>query len=358
MNNLKKLVSKFHPIFWFYTNEPYYPCSIKDYIDNCSLIYNNEKIVKYKNLTPSKIVDPSINTLLGPPYTKNPNFILFLENPQTKKGDKLYIQGKGISHGFNYPVQIFVYVNKISINQQNYIDLIFIIPFAYNGTSDPHDFDAENVTVRIKTDTESLIDVYLSQHSGGKWVGDTIEYKDGHSIVYVAGESHALYSKQGKHKRLYNFGTDFCNKGQIWSPQEYNILPEKMEDLPDNLKFLAYVGRRSIDSGQSFPPYQQPGKTKSTNYECPTNADVIIEKTLGPDLFNNILMYLNITAIVLMALAIFLTLISLKLETYWIQNTTVIISILCYIFSVLLFSVLFMFGYSIIDFDVSLSGTS
>lgn len=359
-----EILEKYHPVFWFYSSERYFPCNMKDYISNCSLQYKGQTIVPYGKLTAGMITDPKINTLLGPPYTRNSDFVLVMENEDFKIGNKEFIQGYK-STGLNkYPVPVFAYVNHVESDFESYTDVVLMMLYAFNGTRESHTFDSEFVTVRYDNKANDLYGIYMSEHGGGRWVPKSElemytdpKTKKQYPVVYIANESHATYPHAGKYPRIFNFGSDFCNKGFFWSPQKYVILPKDKESLPEEYKYLAFVGNRSQDQDTGFPPYYQQTPIHSLNYDCPDDQKAMIEKSLGKGGYNKLMLSLNIIMLICLFLGICGTVFAVYAETFKSRTILIVLSFVLYTIAITIAVLSFTLGYTIFDTGFSWSGT-
>ena len=104
----------------------------------------------------------------------------------------------------------------------DYLDLIYIFTFGWNGTLRPHAFDKEMVIVRlVRSTTWTPYRIFGSTHGYGKWYSyAAIDKEDGRPIMYSAKESHAIYSDILTHKRVFGFGNDVTRRDIRWEPSE------------------------------------------------------------------------------------------------------------------------------------------
>jgi len=227
-------------ILRFSSREKYFPVDPIDYIAKCKLVDDNtgEVLHELGEIRPEDL------------------------HRDKYKSTRLMLDPASRSGSQNLEdVPIFHWENEIIVNQtQKFMDHVYIIFYSYNGTTEPHDFDAEFVTVR-RDHTDQIIGFFLSQHGDAQWVPSKHMLKDessGKFVIFVANESHANYRTSGTQSRAFGFASDFTNSGgPIWAPERLIYLPREPLDLPSNLKYLLFPGKRGVGTGQSFPPYLQ-----------------------------------------------------------------------------------------------------
>lgn len=359
------LVKKYHPVFWFYSKEKYFPIDPKDYIRLCSLYKDDTVIVPFPNLKPSHLVDGNIDKSLVNFGEPNSSFYLKMDDTPSKlkvyrEGNKNFITGNPSTGPYSSKVPLFVCTQYVNTETTSFIDIIFLLHFSYNGTWSPHDYDVEYVTVRVNLDTQQLHKVYLSSHGGGSWISpNNMEIFEGsHPVAYVASQSHALYHRPGVVERMLNFGSDYTDKGYFWDASVFTILPKKMEDLQKSLQYLLFVGRRAPNTGLSFPPYLHSSSLKTLDYDCPTPGLYKIRNALGGyEETRDLLWKLNILMIVMFILSIVCMILSRNSNTIRLSNFFIILGGTCVFISTFIFMVSFFFGYTIFDFGTSLSLT-
>jgi hypothetical protein len=284
------IFNKIYPIFYIHSSEPYFPTDMADYVAGSDLYHNGKKIDKPDTLP-----------------TTGDGYELILTDRSMVPGNKNALMTGVSKPPFkNYP-PIYVVTNKIVYNGVKYTDYVFIVTYAYNGTLDYHDFDSEYVTIRLDDKTGKITKIYGSQHGGGVWYNPKdFEWDGTHPIIYIANESHAHYNKAGEYGRLWGFGNDYTNKGYYWNPRVFQVLPNDVKDLPKALDYLNFVGHRSVDSSQGFPPYRQTTPANSLMYDAPDKDMDLIANALGADTVSDLYTGLSILSLILVFIVLLL----------------------------------------------------
>lgn len=364
--NINELIQKFHPVFWFYSKEKYFPVDPRDYIRLCSLYKDDTVLVPYPDLKPSHLTDSKIDPSLVNFENRNGSFYLKMDDTPEKlekyrEGNKDFIIGSStLSEPYPSKVPLFVYTQYINTESTTFIDIVFLLHFSYNGTLSPHDYDVEYVTVRVNTDTQQVHKVYMSSHGGGSWISpNNMEmFQGSHPTVYVASHSHALYHRPGVFERMLNFGSDYTDKGYFWDASVFTVLPKRIEDLHESLRYLLFVGRRAPDTGLSFPPYQHPSSILSLDYDCPTPSLYKMRNALGGyEETRTLLWKLNLLMIFLFVFSVLSFVLSKHSTSSRLSNFLLVLGSVCMSFSVIILMVSFFFGYTIFDLGFSLSLT-
>jgi hypothetical protein len=184
--NINKLFIKYCPIFYFNKKDPYMPINFDD-------------LLKNSLLTPVSVLDTNLK------------FIKILNKKQTHP----------------MATQILCKTsNFFTVNKINYIDLIYITVFSWNGTLHEHAFDKEEVIIRLLVSNNEtfIIRVFGSSHGNGMWFNiEQLDFENDKVIMYSANESHAMYNKPRTYKRMFGFGNDITSKDIKWEPSQFVI---------------------------------------------------------------------------------------------------------------------------------------
>ena len=243
------------PDFFLDKYEPYGPCTYGDYIRNSSLRKSSG--------------EPVLDTI------KDPNDITKYRGDhmlEIKKDAKM-----GILDPTKYPTKLEVYViqNTMKYNEDTFYDTYYIMLFAYNGTIEPHLGDEEYVMIRTDGNNNPL-GMYYSNHSGGIWVPwwEVPKNKDGHPIVYIARESHALFPSTGVFPRALGFGND--NVEPADKPLQYNLVV-----LKDAVKTQKYLGAKVARSPDETRPFFDNGYFSACKRQMPSDFASAIRAKIG-----------------------------------------------------------------------------
>jgi len=252
-----ELFIKHCPLIYFHKDEPYLPASFDDIL-NVSKITKTVSGTTYdgiqlKDVKVQKDVDNNTLILID----KNKKYIT-----KDSMGKQILCRTNGIW-------SVTKNNNNNEILYTDYIDLVYIVTFTWNGTLEPHAFDKEEIVVRLIRNSNKIINntpintwipfrVFGSAHGYGKWYNyDNLDFDTTQNkfIMYSALESHAMYSDILVHKRLFGFGNDITKKDILWSPSEFVVFDVDMKDVnvynndnikisaSDNTKFFLYNGQ-------------------------------------------------------------------------------------------------------------------
>lgn len=243
------------PEFFLDKHEPYGPCSYIDYIRNSSLRKSSGEPVL------ETIVDPNDITQY------DGNYMLDL-----KKDSK-----RGILDSAKYGTKLEVYViqNTLKYNEDTFYDTYYIMLFAFNGTIESHLGDEEYVMIRADKNNNPL-GMYYSNHSGGIWMpwGDVPKNKDGHPIVYIARESHAMFPSTGMFPRAFGFGNDNVEPAE--KPLQYNLVIIK-----DAVKEKHYLGAKVARSPDETRPFFDNGYFSACKRQIPSDFPALVRSRIG-----------------------------------------------------------------------------
>lgn len=212
-NIIEQLAVQYCPIIYFYKDEPYMPSNFADMI-SISDLYEMEPSVDMKRPDVKKLIktNPTVQDLKS-------NSLINIHKNKVRKipvGHEIICRTKGIY--------------KLMNDSDTFIDLLYIVYFAFNGTIESHVYDQEFVIVRLYTQNDindlsswTMIKGFGSIHGGGLWhdaVNVDTEIVDGvkRPVFYSANESHAMYHKPGIYKRIFRFGDDKTGKDKRWVP--------------------------------------------------------------------------------------------------------------------------------------------
>jgi hypothetical protein len=190
LEQLEKVANRYAPIVRFHPKEPYFMCTVDWYLQRGTLCGLNG----YKKSAPAVSDLPTGNTDDGKYWLEM--------TEDAKKGDLATAR---------------TYVHAWWQQGNGYTDLQYWFCYGYNGpgtlnASNPfnsndislaplgeHWIDWEQMTVRIKNETQEVLGVFLSQHGEGEWITDLkrFERKNDQFIVYASLNGHALYAQPG-----------------------------------------------------------------------------------------------------------------------------------------------------------------
>jgi hypothetical protein len=190
LNGLTTLANRYAPIVRFHPDEQYFMCTVEWYLQRGTL-YGPNGYVKPR---------PAVSDL--PTGDKDDGQYWLQMTDDAKKGDLSVAR---------------TYVHATWQEGENYTDIQYWFCYGYNGpgtlhVSNPlygndvdlsplgeHWIDWEQVTMRIKNDTQEVLGVYLSQHGEGEWITDLSRFdRNGDQfVVYASKNGHAVYAQPG-----------------------------------------------------------------------------------------------------------------------------------------------------------------
>lgn len=212
------LLTTYKPYFFFHQYEDYFPISVEEYIGTSKMYWKDAVVL-------NRISIPDLERF-------EEDTSLISSNVHGEYSDYVPVYGK-IDY---YP---------------SFIELKYIILFPYSGPigccacfgAGQHHGDIEHVTIRLDIVTREITEVYFSAHSGGQWINvKDLEYKsDKQIVVYIARNSHAMYSTPGIKPRLFLCGNDYAETGLKWNPRQVIEINEET----DWVKFKGNWGESS-----------------------------------------------------------------------------------------------------------------
>lgn len=259
------IAKKYSPILLFHQNEKYFPVTIHDYIVNSKLI-KNKTVIAETLVDPNEIVQSTHDPLLINTNQFQPQFYLQLKckiDKTINRGCEWFVKNNSINKTElpQTPVYYTFIHNGHHDSIGNFIDIVYVITYCYNGTLLSHSYDSENITIRfiIKDDTAVPSKVALSTHEGHCWY-DYSEFSttiDSKINVHVAKSSHAMYPTPRTRKRLFGFGSD-CVSCDGWSCTMECVFPgNSISELKPEYKYMGFTGKRSPDLEERFVPAQR-----------------------------------------------------------------------------------------------------
>lgn len=191
LDQLQKVANRYAPIVRFHPNEQYFMCTVDWYLQRGTLCGLNG----YKKVSPTVADLPTGDTDDGKYWLEMTD--------AAKKGDLSTAR---------------TYVHAYCQPGNDYTDLQYWFCYGYNGPGTlyvasaldhndvnlaplgEHWIDWEQMTIRIKNDTQEVLGVFLSQHGEGEWITDQkrFERKNDQFIIYASRNGHALYAQTGE----------------------------------------------------------------------------------------------------------------------------------------------------------------
>lgn len=239
------LFARHAPVFWLHGRERYLPVNLEDLMAHGQLEIDGVVRGPRGHVTPAVLqeVQPTESALLN---------IVGLE--QIKAGNPDRRRVLGFTEGPYRPAQsVHVPAHHVLL------DLWYVVLFAFNGTLNRHPVDQECAIVRVLVNTQdgtsSVRASYGSSHGNGAWfaLGDGLELVDGvRPVWYMARGSHALYPTARRHRRLFGFGDDVTQRGQLWDPTEVLVIPRPGQQLgviTGNPRLVAVLTGEHLEPG-------------------------------------------------------------------------------------------------------------
>lgn len=234
--NIHDLIRIFLPVFFFHTDEIYFPSTMEYAFENCQLYNGDTMIADYGAVTPNMI--------------------------QTNQGHRIRINPAAHYGEFSIkpPGDIPVYVSFKDNPNVNFYEIIYVLYFPYSGPYrilwkdvGQHDSDLEHIAVRVSKEHGDLLGIYYSYHSEGIWIEPPqIQFIEGRPVVYVAKGSHGFYPDEGRHWRIFGFANDVMDRGLLWRPEKIVRVDTDKTDVVAPY-WMSYRGQLSMEGVDNLP---------------------------------------------------------------------------------------------------------
>jgi hypothetical protein len=221
MSELAKLFIKYCPIFYFYKDEPYMPCDFEDILNIANIKIEDLNTIELITIPKEKRLDTPVATQI---LCKTEGFI--------------------------------------TVSNRTYIDLVYIIIYAWNGTIMDHVFDKEEAVIRLQKNGEDyeIVKIFGSSHGYGKWWPTKLikfDKKTNKPYLYSANESHALYNEPRIYKSIFGFGNDACSNDIKWTPTEFVLFENDTVNIYD-------INMNIVEANANY--FKYPNKIGNSNY--------------------------------------------------------------------------------------------
>lgn len=226
--SLSELVHDFRPIFYFHSEETYFPTTPDLYLENSELLDENENVVESVPITQAELYSYASSGY--------EDYRLDLINTNI------------INNDLDEDVPIYAYVKEE--NNKTYVT--YLIFYAYSGPVNilgmdvgAHNADIEHITLEFDSNHE-LLRAYYAAHgyTEGTWVPEQdVTFRRRRPVVYVAKHTHANYFDRGIVFRYLGFGNDEMERKIRWEPDVVYIREENdLYFTPDN-SWVYFPGR-------------------------------------------------------------------------------------------------------------------
>ena len=264
------------PILHFHWEEKYFPVTIHDYIINSRLIYKTNVLLE--NIThPNEIVTGrGLNEI----NLFQKEYYLELKTPKKlNKGCEWFVKNNKVNQDLLTRTPVFY--TFIFENIIGYIDVVYVVPYCYNGTLMSHSYDSECVTIRFNKETHEPASVALSSHEGYHWYKYTdFERFNGKIKVYVAKGSHAMYPDSKTRMRFFGFGNDILSIDGWDVKMDCIFVENTVQKLSQETAYLGFTGKRSKDLDERFVPAER-GKMDVLEYPYPIHTMDYIRRAVS-----------------------------------------------------------------------------
>jgi hypothetical protein len=268
------------PILHFHWGEKYFPVTIHDYIINSKLVYEiqgERPIVLLENIShPNEIVT---GHGLDDVHLFQKEYYLELKNQkELNRGCEWFVKNNTVNKELLTRTPVF-YTFTFE-NVMGYIDVVYVVPYCYNGTLMSHSYDSECVTIRFNKETHEPVSVALSSHEGYHWYKYTdFEIVDGRIKVYVANGSHAMYPDPKTRMRFFGIGNDNLSIDGWDIKMDCMFVENTVQKLSKETAYLGFTGKRSKDLDERFVPAERK-KMDVVDYPSPIHSLDYIKKGL------------------------------------------------------------------------------
>ncbi|GLJ48898.1 hypothetical protein SUGI_1031390 [Cryptomeria japonica] len=197
LDEVHSIIGKYGPSLFCHPKETYFPSSVSWFFRNGALLYKKD------SSTPEAIAEDGSNL----PQGGSADGEYWIDLPKDSAKAKMVRRGDLESAE--------AYVHVKSVLGGTFTDVVMWVFYPFNGPGTllllkalsiplpkigEHVGDWEHVTLRINNFAGELWGIYLSQHSGGRWVkaGD-LEYVEGSkkAVVYSSKNGHACFPRAG-----------------------------------------------------------------------------------------------------------------------------------------------------------------
>jgi hypothetical protein len=242
------LIYQFIPYIWIHPQEKYYPTNIETYINQSQLWCNDTLVSDYSGLTSYNLYNISKEYGITPEQIRNR---CYLRPTQEMKNGF-------INNISNAPV--YAYYRDFD----TFFEIRYLFFYGYNGAYNilhffnyldvkygEHDGDIEHLTLRFsktngllpKQTMSNLECIYYGAHTTheGVWISPKeVEYVGSHPIAYAALDGHGNYPHAGIYSRIFGFANDYCNRGELWKPDQVVIINDQTAN------WHSYEGRYTV----------------------------------------------------------------------------------------------------------------
>ncbi|XP_047322900.1 uncharacterized protein LOC124926667 [Impatiens glandulifera] len=196
LDQIHAMVSHYGPTFIFHPDEIYLPSSVSWFFMNGALLYKRGELVG----EPIEVAGSNL------PANGTNDGAYWIDLPIDDRRE--HVKRGNVESSI-------VYVHVKPALGGTFTDIVFWIFCPFNGPGTlklcniniplgkigQHVCDWEHVTLRISNFTGELWNMYLSQHSGGKWVdASNLEFIEGNkAIVYSSRNGHASFHHPGSY---------------------------------------------------------------------------------------------------------------------------------------------------------------
>lgn len=263
-------ICRFTPVFYFCKQEKYMPASFPYLAERGVLTHKGTRVALDKLRAVATKMAKGQHTAETMKYFGNvPNDDLLL-NVGKHQGDTGYSgkpDPKSELYGDPGETTITAYTSGVLEHSDGirFIDVVYAVYFAWNGSSRWHPSDVEYVTLRLQYTPSSarsspyaqlqyhdiitdqgysdvfdkwcLVRAFCSAHDNGMWF--PTKYPGGsvqnvlfttptsdvpaRPIFFSAQGSHAMYVAAGVQKRMFGFANDVTEKGTQWNPRTVSL---------------------------------------------------------------------------------------------------------------------------------------
>jgi hypothetical protein len=212
------LIHRFSPALWLHPDEPYYPSSVESYIRHSQLWCNHTLQTDFLELNHDNLHNHSR-------HFGSKNCVL---QPQPTVRS-------GVAPAQLHNAPVYAYYKQFD----EFVEIRYIYFYGYNGAYNllhfmsyidvnygAHYADFEHITLRFARNSHNgkirLTKLYFGAHTTveGVWKKPhEVEWHGTKPVAYVAFGGHGNYPHVGVYLRVFGFGNDYCQRGQLWTPR-------------------------------------------------------------------------------------------------------------------------------------------
>lgn len=224
MEDLRRTLERFRPVYYLHSEEDVWPCNADYYLQNAQLMGERGDVLVTAPTQADLLANGSRSTYIR------------LTPGGRGRDDRVRRGSRPINSSSYSPSPPIYGIEQTFVGQRaDRLYVTYVTFFCRNGAYDillglfetgAHDADIEHVTVEINRATMKPTRYYYGAHGsdeGTWWPAPTTSV--GPPLVYIALHGHGNYARTGVVLRFFGFGNDHTDQGHRWDPHVIAVLP-------------------------------------------------------------------------------------------------------------------------------------